>query len=71
MGKLQGRETPSSRSVTDSPAVHAAWPVAQRTMQWNTPYRELCEKLRTMNEEELEKVSTFIGWKYSLLFLIL
>ena len=27
-----------------------------------TPYRELCEKLRTMNEEELEKVSTFIGW---------
>lgn len=28
----------------------------------NTPYRELCEKLRTMNEEELEKVSTFIGW---------
>lgn len=28
----------------------------------NTSYRELCEKLRTMNEEELEKVSTFIGW---------
>ena len=28
----------------------------------NTTYRELCEKLRTMNEEELEKVSTFIGW---------
>lgn len=28
----------------------------------NAPYRELCEKLRTMNEEELEKVSTFIGW---------
>ena len=28
----------------------------------NTPYRELCEKLRTMNEEDLEKVSTFIGW---------
>ena len=28
----------------------------------NTAYRELCEKLRTMNEEELEKVSTFIGW---------
>lgn len=28
----------------------------------NTPYHELCEKLRTMNEEELEKVSTFIGW---------
>ena len=27
-----------------------------------TPYRELCEKLRTMNEEDLEKVSTFIGW---------
>ena len=26
------------------------------------PYRELCEKLRTMNEEDLEKVSTFIGW---------
>ena len=39
MGKLQGRETHSSRSVTDSPAVHAAWPVAQRTMQWNTPVR--------------------------------
>ena len=28
----------------------------------DTSYRELCEKLRTMNEEELEKVSTFIGW---------
>ena len=28
----------------------------------NTPYRDLCEKLRTMNEEDLEKVSTFIGW---------
>ena len=28
----------------------------------NTPYRELCEKLRTMNEEDLEKVSIFIGW---------
>ena len=27
----------------------------------NTPYRKLCEKLRTMNEEDLEKVSTFIG----------
>ena len=27
-----------------------------------TPYREMREKLRTMNEEELEKVSTFIGW---------
>ena len=27
-----------------------------------TPYRELCEKLRTMNEEDLEKVKTFIGW---------
>ena len=39
MGKLQGRETHSSRNVTDSPAVHAVWPVAQRTMQWNTPVR--------------------------------
>ena len=28
----------------------------------NTPYLELCEKLRTMNEEDLEKVSIFIGW---------
>ena len=28
----------------------------------NTLYRDLCEKLRTMNEENLEKVSTFIGW---------
>ena len=28
----------------------------------NTLYRKLCEKLRTMNEEDLEKVSTFIGW---------
>ena len=25
-------------------------------------YRELCEKLRTMNEEDLEKVKTFVGW---------
>lgn len=28
----------------------------------NTPYHELCEKLRTMSEEDLEKVKTFIGW---------
>ena len=28
----------------------------------NTPYRVLCEKLRTMNDEDLEKVSTFIRW---------
>ena len=28
----------------------------------NTQYRKLCEKLRTMNEEDLEKVSTFIHW---------
>lgn len=27
-----------------------------------TPYRELCEKLRTMNEEDIEKVRTFVGW---------
>lgn len=27
-----------------------------------SPYRELCEKLRTMNEEDIEKVRTFIGW---------
>lgn len=27
-----------------------------------TPYRELCEKLRTMNDEDLAKVSTFVGW---------
>lgn len=27
-----------------------------------TPYRELCEKLRTMSEKDLEKVSTFIEW---------
>lgn len=28
----------------------------------DTPYRELCEKLRTLDDEDLEKVSTFIGW---------
>ena len=28
----------------------------------NTPYHKLCEKLRTMNEEDIEKVSIFIGW---------
>ena len=28
----------------------------------NTPYGELCEKLRTMNDADLEKVSTFIRW---------
>lgn len=28
----------------------------------NTPYHELGEKLRTMSEEDLEKVKTFIGW---------
>ena len=28
----------------------------------NTPYRELCEKLRTMTTEDLEKIRTFIGW---------
>lgn len=28
----------------------------------DTPYRELCEKLRTLDDEDLEKVSIFIGW---------
>lgn len=28
----------------------------------DTPYRQLCEKLRTLNEEDLEKVSIFLGW---------
>ena len=28
----------------------------------DTPYRELCEKLRTLDDDDLEKVSTFIGW---------
>lgn len=28
----------------------------------DTPYRELCEKLRTLDDEDLEKVRTFIGW---------
>ena len=28
----------------------------------NTPYRELCEKLKTLNDEDLKKVSTFISW---------
>lgn len=28
----------------------------------DTPYRELCEKLRTLDDNDLEKVSTFIGW---------
>lgn len=28
----------------------------------NTPYRKLCEKLRNMDEEDLVKVSTFVGW---------
>lgn len=28
----------------------------------DTPYRELCEKLRTLDDKDLEKVSIFIGW---------
>lgn len=28
----------------------------------DTPYRELCEKLRTLDDDDLEKVSIFIGW---------
>ena len=28
----------------------------------DTPYHELCEKLRTMNDEDLEKIRTFISW---------
>ena len=27
-----------------------------------TPHRELCEKLKTLNDEDLKKVSTFISW---------
>ncbi len=27
-----------------------------------TPYHRLCEKLRTMPSEDLEKVSTFVSW---------
>lgn len=32
------------------------------TADADTTYHEICEKLRYMNEEDLEKVSTFIGW---------
>ena len=28
----------------------------------DTPYHELREKLRTMNEEDFEKIRTLIGW---------
>jgi transcriptional regulator with XRE-family HTH domain len=28
----------------------------------DTPYRELCEKLRTMDKDDLEKVRSFISW---------
>lgn len=27
-----------------------------------TPYSKLCEKLRSLNDKELEKVSTFVDW---------
>ena len=27
-----------------------------------TTYRKVCEKLRTMNESDIEKINTFIGW---------
>ena len=32
------------------------------TENMDTPYRKLCEKLRDLSEEELEKVSTFVDW---------
>ena len=28
----------------------------------DTPYRRLCERLQTLTDEELEKVSTFVDW---------
>ena len=28
----------------------------------DTTYRTVCEKLRTMNESDIEKINTFIGW---------
>lgn len=28
----------------------------------DTPYRALCEKMRTLDDDDLEKVSTFSGW---------
>ena len=28
----------------------------------DTTYRKVCEKLRTMNESDIEKINTFIGW---------
>ena len=28
----------------------------------DTPYRKLCEQLRILSDEDLEKISTFINW---------
>ena len=28
----------------------------------DTPYRKLCEQLRMLSDEDLEKISTFINW---------
>lgn len=32
------------------------------TENMDTPYRKLCEKLRALSDEEIEKVNTFIDW---------
>ena len=28
----------------------------------DTPYRKLCEQLRMLSDEDLEKISTFVNW---------
>lgn len=28
----------------------------------NTPYHKLCDRLRSMSDEEIEKVTTFVDW---------
>ena len=28
----------------------------------DTPYHKLCEQLRMLSDEDLEKISTFINW---------
>ena len=28
----------------------------------DTPYRKLCEQLRILSDEDLEKISTFVNW---------
>ena len=50
------------RGITSGAALPSLKELFKIIAYEDTTYRKVCEKLRTMNESDIEKINTFIGW---------